>query len=376
MDQIFNHAKIIDTPMNSILETLQIMNSEGSTPATFFSIINSLNLHLGIDAVSIQRLINKDILVYISGKDFVTDKSCLIEIQESNNLAWQVVKKGKIVHIPNLESAGESDNWDSCFKDESFKSYLGVPLIYRNEVVGVMELFHRRKMNIDADFYRYLLILSGMATLLISSAKMSESSNQAVVKLETAYGITLEAWSTALEIREKTSLGHARRVTELTIQMAAKLKLDDEDLINMTRGSILHDIGKMILPDSILSKKGPLSENEWVLMKKHPEYAYELLKNVSFLKPAMDIVLHHHEHWDGSGYPHGLKREDIPICARVIAVADVYDALTSHRAYRTAWLQENASSYIKEQSGQLFDPDVVKVFEKIINSEYLNAVQQ
>lgn len=373
MEHIFTQANIIETPMNSILETLQIMNSEGSTPATFNSIINSLNLHLGIDAVSIQRLINKDILVYITGKDFVTDKTCMVQIQDSSNLAWNVVKKEKIIHVPNLSSNGNMSKWDSCFKDESFESYLGLPLVYRNEVIGVMELFHRGKMNIDSEFYRYLLILSGMATLLISSSKMSESSNQAVVKLETAYGITLEAWSTALEIREKTSLGHARRVTEMTIQMAAHMKLDDKDLISMTRGSILHDIGKMILPDSILSKKGPLSENEWVLMKKHPEYAYELLKNVKFLKPSMDIVLHHHEHWDGSGYPTGLKGEDIPICARIISVADVYDALTSHRAYRTAWLRENAASYISEQSGQLFDPYVVKAFEKIIQSEYMMA---
>ena len=373
MENIFSQANIIDTPMNSILETLQIMNSEGSTPATFNSIINSLNLHLGVDAVSIQRLINKDFLVYITGKDFVTDKTCLIEIQDANNLAWNVVKKGKIIHIPNLHSNGNMNAWDSCFKDESFESYIGLPLIYRNEIIGVMELFHRGKMNVDSEFYRYLLILSGMATLLISSAKMSETSNQAVVKLETAYGITLEAWSTALEIREKTSLGHARRVTEMTIQIAAQLRIDDEDLVSMTRGSILHDIGKMILPDSILSKKGPLSENEWVLMKKHPEYAYELLQNVKFLKPAMDIVLHHHEHWDGSGYPSGLKGEDIPICARIISVADVYDALTSHRAYRTAWLRENAANYISEQSGQLFDPYVVKAFEKIVQSEYVMA---
>jgi hypothetical protein len=134
MEHIFTQANIIETPMNSILETLQIMNSEGSTPATFNSIINSLNLHLGIDAVSIQRLINKDILVYITGKDFVTDKTCMVQIQDSSNLAWNVVKKEKIIHVPNLSSNGNMSKWDSCFKDESFESYLGLPLVYRNEV--------------------------------------------------------------------------------------------------------------------------------------------------------------------------------------------------------------------------------------------------
>ena len=374
MEQIFNNENVVYSPMNSILETLQIMNSEGSTPATFRSIIKSLNLHLGVDAISIQRFINKDILVYIAGKDFVTEKSSLIEVQKSNSLAWQVVKKGKLIHIPDLSSNITNENWGSCFDEKNFKSYLGLPLLYRNEIVGVMELFHRGNINVDKDFYRYLLILSGLATLLISSAKMSESSNQTVIKLETAYGVTLEAWSTALEIREKTSIGHARRVTELTIQMAAQLKLDDEDMINLTRGAILHDIGKMILPDSILSKKGPLSDNEWALMKKHPVYACELLQYVNYLKPALDIVISHHEHWDGSGYPQELRGENIPICARVIAVADVYDALTSDRAYRTAWLRESASNYIREQSGQLFDPYVVKAFEKIVRSDYINVI--
>ena len=370
MENLFGQANLIDSSMNSILETFQIMNSEGASPTTYESILFSMNLHLGVDAISIQRLINKEILVYVAGKDFVTDKINLTNITSANKLAWKVVKKNKIIHVPDLSNEKSSRGIDTSYLTKNYQSYLGIPLVYRNEVIGVMEFFHRGKMNINTDFYRQVLISSGIATLLISSSKSSETSKREIVKLETAYGITLEAWSTALEIREQTSLGHARRVTDLTMQIAAQLKLDKADLINITRGAILHDVGKMVLPDSILSKKGPLSENEWLLMKKHPEYANELLKDIEFLKPAIDIVYHHHEHFDGSGYPSGLQGEDIPICARIIAVADVYDALTSHRAYRTAWLQENAAHYISEQSGELFDPYVVKTFEKIMKSEY------
>jgi len=184
-----------------------------------------------------------------------------------------------------------------------------------------------------------------------------------------AYDSTLEGWSHALELREQETAGHSRRVVELTLNVAKELGVSDEDLIQIERGALLHDIGKMGIPDSILLKPGPLTEEEWVVMKQHPIYAYNLLSKIDFLKPALDIPYSHHERWDGSGYPQGLAGKDIPFAARIFAVIDIWDALSSDRPYRLAWERENILAYIRELSGKQLDPEIVDVFLKIVESE-------
>ncbi|MBX0330930.1 HD-GYP domain-containing protein, partial [Oscillochloris sp. ZM17-4] len=160
--------------------------------------------------------------------------------------------------------------------------------------------------------------------------------------------------------------GHSLRVTELTVAIARALGLDEEQIVHIRRGALLHDMGKLGVPDHVLLKPGKLDEEEWALMRRHPELAYEMLSPITFLQPALDIPYCHHEKWDGTGYPRGLRGTQIPLAARIFAVADVWDALTSDRPYRAAWSKEKALAYIKEQSGSHFEPETVAVFLQVM----------
>ena len=184
-----------------------------------------------------------------------------------------------------------------------------------------------------------------------------------------AYDRTLEGWAFALEMRDRETIGHSRRVTELTVRLARQIGITGAELANIRRGTLLHDIGKMGLPDSVLLKKGPLSSEEEAVMKTHPQLAYDMLVSIPYLRNALDIPYYHHEKWNGTGYPHGLKGEEIPLAARIFAVVDVWDAVICDRPYREAWTQEDAISYIKDQSGIHFDPKVVEKFLEIIENE-------
>ena len=181
-------------------------------------------------------------------------------------------------------------------------------------------------------------------------------------ELEDAYDKTLEGWAHALELRDIETAGHCHRVSEVTMRLARHAGLANGETVDMRRGSLLHDIGKMGIPDSILLKPGKLTDEEFRQMRKHTTYAYDLLAHIPYLQKALDIPYCHHEKWDGTGYPRGLKGVDIPISARIFSVVDVYDALISDRPYREAWPEEQALAYIKERAGTEFDPAVVKAF--------------
>jgi PAS domain S-box-containing protein/putative nucleotidyltransferase with HDIG domain len=183
--------------------------------------------------------------------------------------------------------------------------------------------------------------------------------------LAMAYEATLEGWSRALELRSKETEGHSQRVTEMTLQLAREMGMKTEELLHVRRGTLLHDIGKMAIPDQILMKPTELNEEEWEVMKQHTTFAYEMLQAIEYLRPALDIPVYHHERWDGSGYPEQLKGTEIPLAARIFAVIDVWDALTSERPYRSAWSTEKAKDYIKNQAGKHFDPEIVDIFLKI-----------
>ena len=198
--------------------------------------------------------------------------------------------------------------------------------------------------------------------LLQERAKLREANAQ----LLNAYEATIEGLSHALDLRDRETEGHSQRVTEVTIKLAQALNISDEEIVHIRRGALLHDIGKIGVPDSILHKPDSLTPEEWAIMRKHPKFAYDMLSPIEYLRPALDIPYTHHEKWDGAGYPRGLKGEDIPLSARLFAVADVWDALTSDRPYRAAWTEERAFTYIREQSGKHFDPQVVDLFFKLI----------
>ncbi len=201
----------------------------------------------------------------------------------------------------------------------------------------------------------------------ITERKLAEAQiRQANQDLSDAYDATLEGWSHALELREQETAGHSQRAVAWTLRLAEALNVSQEELVHIRRGALLHDIGKMGIPDSILLKPGPLTADEWVVMRQHPVYAYHLLKNITHLQPALVIPYCHHEKWDGSGYPQGLKNEEIPFAARIFSVIDVWDALTSARPYRPAWPEEEVLSHIQKESGKSFDPRVVKTFLEIL----------
>jgi len=198
--------------------------------------------------------------------------------------------------------------------------------------------------------------------LIQERAKLRDANTQ----LLSAYEATIEGWSHALDLRDRETEGHSRRVTQLTVKLAQALGISDNEIMHIRRGALLHDMGKIGIPDAILHKPAKLTDEEWKIMRNHPQLAYDMLYPIEYLRPALEIPLTHHEKWDGTGYPRGLKGEEIPIVARLFAVVDVWDALTSDRPYRPAWSPEQALAYIQEQSGKHFDPQVVDLFFKVV----------
>jgi PAS domain S-box-containing protein/putative nucleotidyltransferase with HDIG domain len=184
--------------------------------------------------------------------------------------------------------------------------------------------------------------------------------------LARAYDTTIEGWSRALDLRDKETEGHSQRVTDLSLRLARAMELPETDLVHIRRGALLHDIGKMGIPDYILLKPGPLSSDEWTLMRKHPVLAYEMLTPIAHLRTAVDIPYCHHEKWDGSGYPRGLKAAEIPLSARIFALADVWDALLSDRPYRPALSRAQALSSVRDESGRHFDPQLADRFLRLV----------
>jgi PAS domain S-box-containing protein len=264
--------------------------------------------------------------------------------------------------IVNLREAGLPAAYGPLTTQEGFVVYVAVPLIAKGQVNGVLSIFRRSAFTPDAEWLELLETLAGQAALAIDNAQLFRGLQQAHMELTLAYDTTLEGWSRALDLRDKETEGHTQRVTDLTLELARTMGLDAADLLQVRRGALLHDIGKMGVPDRILLKPGPLTDEEWVIMRMHPVYARDLLSPIAYLQPALDIPYCHHEKWDGTGYPRGLKGEQIPLTARIFAIVDVWDALRSDRPYRPAWPAEKVREHIRSLAGTHFDNHVVEVF--------------
>jgi putative nucleotidyltransferase with HDIG domain len=242
-------------------------------------------------------------------------------------------------------------------------SILYFPLILKENVTGAFIVGTTSKVRQFAKSEMDLChILSYQVSLAVANAQLYQKTQQALADLSQAYDATLKGWSQVLDMRDHITDEHTNRVAELAIELAARMGIPDDELGHLRRGALLHDIGKMAIPDAILQKPDMLTAAEQEIMNTHPEKAYRLLSQIDYLVPAMDIPYCHHEKWDGTGYPRGLKGEEIPLSARVFAVVDVYDALTTDRPYRKAWSKEKALAHIQEQSGRHFCPDVVEMF--------------
>ena len=271
------------------------------------------------------------------------------------------LQRGTII-IPNLADDNDAFRKSPQFHKEGFYAMVCTPLIAKGKVTGVLEVFHREPLKTNPEWVDFLETLAGQAAIAIDSIQLFNHLQRSNTDLASAYHATIEGWSRALDLRDEETEGHTQRVTETTLQLAKELGISDPELVHIQRGALLHDIGKMGIPDSILLKPGPLTDEEWEIMRKHPEFAHDLLTSITYLKPALDIPYCHHEKWDGSGYPRGLKGDQIPLSARLFAVVDVWDALTSDRPYRAAWTAQKAMAFINEQAGIHFDPRVVEVF--------------
>jgi PAS domain S-box-containing protein len=275
----------------------------------------------------------------------------------------QLIKLLDVYAEPNFEI-------HSLFREEQFKAYLAMPLIAKGELKGVLEIFHRQPLKPDDEWSRFLESLVGQAAIAIDNFQLFEGLQRSNFELVHAYDATIEGWSRALDLRDKETEGHTLRVVERTLRLARVSGFSENEMVHIRRGALLHDIGKMGVPDSILLKPGMLTDEEMAFMKKHPVFAYEFLSPIRYLKStSIDIPYCHHEKWDGTGYPRGLKGEEIPFIARLFAVIDVWDALTSDRPYRPAWSQEKTLAYIREQSGNHFDPKVVEKFLHMLEED-------
>jgi putative nucleotidyltransferase with HDIG domain len=324
---------------------------------------------LDIDAASVLLLNPKtNILEFVSGRGFRTNSLRHTRLKLGDGCAGRVALERRLIHIPDLETNRVDFGRAPLFVGENFVSYHGVPLIAKGRVLGVLEIFQRTPLDPDTDWLNFLKTLAGQAAIAIDNAIMFKELQISNIELNLAYDVTIEGLSRALDLRDKESEEHTNHVTEITLQLATALGVAESDLVHIRRGAILHDIGKVAIPDQILYKRGPLAEEEWVVMRRHPELAVELLSPVAYLSPALDIPHWHHEKWDGTGYPDGLVGERIPFSARLFAFADVYDALTSDRPYRPAWRRQDAIQYIESQSGRHFDPRIMPTFMGLVQT--------
>ncbi len=271
------------------------------------------------------------------------------------------------IRVPDFSTAGPDPDRDVFITEEGFLSGFFVPLINKGEVEGVLGVFHRSTFFPDPEWVSYLEALTGQAAIAVNSARLFDNLQRSNQQLLLAYNATIEGWSAALDLRDQETEGHTQRVTEMTIRLARSMGVFDEpDLLHIRQGALLHDIGKMGVPDRILLKPGPLTAAEKKIMRKHPEYAYQLLSPIAYLRKALDIPYSHHERWNGSGYPQGLKGKQIPQVARIFAVVDVWDALRSDRPYRKAWPEAEVVQYLRDRAGTEFDAEVVEAFLKIV----------
>lgn len=330
---------------------------------TLRTVLEQLIKQLNVDAADVLLVKpGTGYLEHIVSQGFRTPAVRTTSMRLKDGLASKAALNREVIYVEDLNNTTEVFSRRNLLADEDFVSYFAVPLVAKGEVKGVLEIFHRSRLTPSLEWLNFLDSLGWQTAIAIDNALLFEDLQRSNTNLLMSYDATIEGWSRALDLRDKETEGHTERVTKFTLELAQSAGIPEEHLIHIWRGSMLHDIGKMGVPDGILLKPEPLTEEEWRMMRQHPQFAYEMLKPISYLREALTIPYYHHERWDGSGYPHGLKGEMIPLDARIFAVIDVWDALSNDRPYRLAWPREKVIQYIKDQSGKLFDPQVVEKF--------------
>ncbi len=327
-------------------------------------ILDQLTTHLGVEAAAVLLLDpGTGSFQTVAARGLRLDLVAR-RVRLGEGIVGRAVVGRERVYIPNLSEV--PGGREARLVAEGFRAYCALPLAVKGQVLGVLEVLSGEDFPTDPEWWEFLEALAGQTAVAIDNGTLLENLRRANVELQMAYDATLEGWSRALDLRDQETEGHTQRVADLTVALARAMGVPESEIVHIRRGALLHDIGKIGIPDEILRKPGPLTEEEWAVMRLHPVYAYRWLAGIEFLRPALDIPYCHHERWDGTGYPRGLRGEEIPLAARIFAVVDVYDALTSPRPYRPAWPREKALQYIREQAGTHFDPVVVEAFLRLM----------
>ena len=352
----------------SALRTIDNAISSNTDLNTTLSIIlDHVKSELGVDAADILLLRPETMtLEYAASRGFHADAIQRISLRLGEGIAGRTAMERKPKLIENLAEGQTDFHYAGLLSAEQFVTYANAPLVSKGQLKGVLEVFQRSLLKTDREWLSFLEMMANEAAIAIDNADLFNELQRSNLDLTIAYDATIEGWAQALELRDFETEGHSRRVAEMTLRLARQLDIQGSELVHMRRGSLLHDIGNMGIPDSVLRKPGPLNEAEWVIIRQHPVLAHTLLARIPYLRSALDIPYNHHERWDGSGYPRKLRGEQIPLSARIFSVVDVYDSLTSDRPYRPALGPAQACEYIREQMGRHFDPKVAEAFLKMV----------
>ena len=348
--------------LTALVEIDRAINFSFDLNLSLTTLLTHVMVQLRVDAASVL-LFNpaSRALEYVAGRGFRTKAIEQARRPLGNPSAVAAAQDGSIVHSSDLARRQGGFLGGIPLAGEDFIGYFGVPLIAKGELVGVLEVFQRAPLVHGAEWLDFLKTLASKAALAIDNSTLFDDLQRSNAELAQAYDATIEGWSRAMELRDDVTEGHTQRVAALAVRVGRLFGLGDAELAQVRWGALLHDIGKMGIPDGILLKKGTLTETEWSVMKKHTVFACDMLAPIRYLRLALDIPCAHHETWDGTGYPLGLKGEQIPLVARIFAVVDVWDALRSERHYRSSWPVTQVREHLRALSGTHFDPQVVKV---------------
>lgn len=328
--------------------------------------LEQVTSQLKVDAAAVLKLATgTQMLEFAAGRGFSTKIIERSRLRLGEGYAGRAGLERRLISLPDMSVGDLPFVRKDLQNAEGFRSYYALPLISKGVVKGVLEIFNRTTLPAHPEWLDFLEALAKQAAIAIDNAELFTGLQNANTKLYLAYDATIEGWSRALDLRDKETEGHTQRVTEMTLALARALDLPQEDLAQIRWGALLHDIGKMGIPDRILLKPGPLTDEEWVIMRQHPQFAFDWLSPIEYLRKALEIPYCHHEKWDGSGYPRRLKGHEIPLSARLFAIVDVWDALRSDRPYRESWPVERVREHLRAGAGTHFEPRLVEVFLKV-----------
>jgi PAS domain S-box-containing protein len=334
------------------------------------TIVDRVITHLDVDAATVMLLApNLPTLTCVYEAGFKTIKLEGEQVRLGDGNAGRAAMQQDLVYVPDLRLQVGNPLFTSALQGEDFISYYAVPLVAKGVTKGVLEVFQRRPFEGDVDWRNMLMVFGGQAAIAIDAITSFENVQRQNSNLILAYNLVLEGWARAADLRDHSRPGHSLRVADLAERIARELGIRGQELNDLRRGALLHDLGNFEVSDAILRKPGPLTDEEWSAVRRHPLAALEMLDSIISLQRSLDIPYAHHERWDGSGYPRGTHGDSIPQPARIVAVADAFDALTSDRPYRKAFSERDAIEQIKQESGSHFDPEVVEAFLGLMKRE-------